>query len=78
MARVFLEKRAGNAPDLSARPLRSAFIGKNLGACGEAGAITTNDAVMATHKNDRDHGQTKKYYHDIEGYRTQFRRDGSR
>jgi len=47
----------------------SFYPGKNLGACGEAGAITTNDPVMAGKmKMLRDHGQSRKYYHDIEGY----------
>ena len=47
----------------------SFYPGKNLGACGEAGAITTNDEEMAKRmKMIRDHGQAKKYYHDIEGY----------
>jgi len=47
----------------------SFYPGKNLGACGEAGAITTNDQAMAKKMEMiRDHGQAKKYYHDIEGY----------
>jgi dTDP-4-amino-4,6-dideoxygalactose transaminase len=47
----------------------SFYPGKNLGACGEAGAITTNDQAMARRmKMIRDHGQIKKYYHDVEGY----------
>ena len=47
----------------------SFYPGKNLGACGEAGAITTNDAAMAARmRMIRDHGQAKKYYHDMEGY----------
>ena len=47
----------------------SFYPGKNLGACGEAGAITTNDAGLARKAAMlRDHGQSKKYYHDIEGY----------
>ena len=47
----------------------SFYPGKNLGACGEGGAITTNDAKLADScKMLRDHGQAKKYYHDIEGY----------
>jgi dTDP-4-amino-4,6-dideoxygalactose transaminase len=47
----------------------SFYPGKNLGACGEGGAITTNDAKLAdTCKMIRDHGQAKKYYHDVEGY----------
>jgi dTDP-4-amino-4,6-dideoxygalactose transaminase len=47
----------------------SFYPGKNLGACGEGGAVTTNDVHIAqTVKMLRDHGQAKKYYHDIEGY----------
>jgi len=47
----------------------SFYPGKNLGACGEGGAATTNDPEMAARmKMIRDHGQAKKYYHDIEGY----------
>jgi dTDP-4-amino-4,6-dideoxygalactose transaminase len=47
----------------------SFYPGKNLGACGEAGAVTTEDADLAqTIRMLRDHGQAQKYYHDIEGY----------
>jgi dTDP-4-amino-4,6-dideoxygalactose transaminase len=47
----------------------SFYPGKNLGACGEGGAVTTNEAKIAQGcKMLRDHGQAKKYYHDIEGY----------
>jgi dTDP-4-amino-4,6-dideoxygalactose transaminase len=47
----------------------SFYPGKNLGACGEAGAVTTNDAGVADRiKILRDHGQAHKYYHDVEGY----------
>jgi dTDP-4-amino-4,6-dideoxygalactose transaminase len=47
----------------------SFYPGKNLGACGEAGAVTTNDAELAKHiRMIRDHGQNRKYYHQIEGY----------
>jgi len=47
----------------------SFYPGKNLGACGEGGAITTNqDTIAQKSKMLRDHGQAKKYYHDIEGY----------
>ncbi len=47
----------------------SFYPGKNLGACGEAGAMTTNDEQLAyTCRLLRDHGQSKKYFHDIEGY----------
>ena len=47
----------------------SFYPGKNLGACGEAGAVTTNDPDVADKiKMLRDHGQAKKYHHDVEGY----------
>jgi len=47
----------------------SFYPGKNLGACGEAGAGVTNDEQIArTMRMLRDHGQAKKYYHDCEGY----------
>jgi len=47
----------------------SFYPGKNLGACGEAGAAVTNDSEIARKmKMLRDHGQDRKYYHDVEGY----------
>ena len=47
----------------------SFYPGKNLGACGEAGAVTTNDPELAQRvRMIRDHGQSKKYHHLIEGY----------
>ncbi|MGA2250341.1 DegT/DnrJ/EryC1/StrS family aminotransferase [Terracidiphilus sp.] len=47
----------------------SFYPGKNLGACGEAGAATTNESEIAGKiRMLRDHGQAKKYYHDVEGY----------
>ena len=47
----------------------SFYPGKNLGACGEGGAITTNDSAIASQcRMLRDHGQSKKYYHDVLGY----------
>ena len=47
----------------------SFYPGKNLGACGEGGAVTTNDEEVARKVAMlRDHGQTKKYYHEFEGY----------
>ena len=47
----------------------SFYPGKNLGACGEGGAVTTKDVAIAEKvRMIRDHGQAKKYYHDLEGY----------
>ena len=47
----------------------SFYPGKNLGACGEAGAVTTDDETVAQRiRMLRDHGQSRKYYHQVEGY----------
>src|SRR5207245_11260316 len=47
----------------------SFYPGKNLGACGEAGAVTTNDETLAREvRMLRDHGQSRKYHHAVEGY----------
>jgi dTDP-4-amino-4,6-dideoxygalactose transaminase len=47
----------------------SFYPGKNLGACGEGGAVTTNDDEIARQvRMLRDHGQARKYFHDMEGY----------
>jgi dTDP-4-amino-4,6-dideoxygalactose transaminase len=47
----------------------SFYPGKNLGACGEGGAVTTSNELIANRiRMIRDHGQAKKYYHDMEGY----------
>jgi dTDP-4-amino-4,6-dideoxygalactose transaminase len=47
----------------------SFYPGKNLGACGEAGAVTTKDPAIAQKiRMLRDHGQSQKYSHEMEGY----------
>jgi len=46
----------------------SFYPAKNLGACGEAGAIATPDAALAERARMlRDHGQSEKYLHRFEG-----------
>ncbi len=47
----------------------SFYPGKNLGACGEAGGITTNNEAYSNHiKSLRNHGMTVRYFHDEIGY----------
>ena len=63
------ENRWRKAGSMGRAAAFSFYPGKNLGACGEGGAVTTDEEAMArTVKMLRDHGQSKKYYHDIEGY----------
>src|SRR5215467_9285746 len=63
------EQRWFKAGSMGRAAAFSFYPGKNLGACGEAGAITTNDEQVARDcKVLRDHGSAKKYFHDIEGY----------
>ena len=63
------ENRWRRAGSIGKAAAFSFYPGKNLGACGEAGAVTTNDAELARIiRMIRDHGQSSKYYHDIEGY----------
>jgi len=46
----------------------SFYPGKNLGACGEAGAVTTDDETLARYcRMMRDHGQSRKYIHEFVG-----------
>lgn len=59
-------KRAGSIGIAAAF---SFYPGKNLGACGEGGAVTTMDAdIDSASRMLRDHGQTRKYHHAMEGY----------
>ena len=60
---------SGRAGALGQAGAFSFYPGKNLGACGEAGAVTTDDENIAKYiRMIRDHGQAKKYYHELEGY----------
>ena len=59
-------KRAGSLGDLAAF---SFYPGKNLGAYGEGGMITTNNADYAKKiRMLRDWGAEKKYHHVLKGY----------
>lgn len=54
---------------LSAAASFSYYPGKNLGAYGEGGAVTTNDEALYNKvKKLREHGQSQKYYHDTFGH----------
>ena len=63
------ENRWRKAGSMGRAAAFSFYPGKNLGACGEAGAVTTDDADTAQRiRMLRDHGQARKYYHEVEGY----------
>lgn len=58
-------QRAGRLGDAAAF---SFYPGKNLGAVGDGGAITTNDAALAaTVRELRNYGSKVKYQHDLAG-----------
>jgi dTDP-4-amino-4,6-dideoxygalactose transaminase len=59
-------RRVGSIGDLAAF---SFYPGKNLGACGDAGAVTgARPELLDAVRRYREHGQGEKYYHDTEGY----------
>jgi dTDP-4-amino-4,6-dideoxygalactose transaminase len=63
------EQRWRTAGSIGKAAAFSFYPGKNLGACGEGGAITTNDPELAKMARMlRDHGQSHKYHHEVEGY----------
>jgi len=60
------QRRVGGIGDIASW---SFYPGKNLGAWGEAGAVTTNNEEMYIKaKKMRDHGSERKYYHDLIGF----------
>jgi len=63
---LYKGKKAGSLGDAGCF---SFYPGKNLGAYGEAGAVVTNNPAMAAKiRMVRDHGQSKKYHHDLIGW----------
>ncbi|HEV2417122.1 MAG TPA: DegT/DnrJ/EryC1/StrS family aminotransferase [Terriglobia bacterium] len=69
---IYKSRRVGSVGLASAF---SFYPGKNLGAYGEGGALTTNDDQLAhLARSLRDHGQSKRYFHDYVGYN--YRMDG--
>lgn len=62
----YKNKRIGALADLGTF---SFYPGKNLGACGEAGGLTTNSLEYANHLQSlRNHGSKSKYVHDEIGF----------
>ncbi len=61
----FKDKRTGSIGEVAGH---SFYPGKNLGAFGDGGAITTNDKELAeTIKSLANYGSAKKYYFDYKG-----------
>jgi dTDP-4-amino-4,6-dideoxygalactose transaminase len=51
----------------------SYYPGKNLGALGDAGAVTTNDEEVATRiRTLRNYGSQKKYYNEVIGHNSRL------
>ena len=51
----------------------SYYPGKNLGALGDAGAVTTNDADLAARiRTLRNYGSQKKYYNEVIGHNSRL------
>ena len=68
-AECFINNRWHRAGSLGLAGAFSFYPGKNLGAFGEAGAVTTHDPFLANRvRMLRDHGQREKYHHEMEGY----------
>lgn len=63
-------KRCGNLGDAAGF---SFYPGKNLGALGDAGAVTTNDDQLARRvRMLRNYGSEKKYVHDLRGFNSRM------
>ena len=62
---TYKDRKAGNLSDAAAH---SFYPGKNLGAIGEGGAVTTNNSQLAeTIEMLRNYGSKKKYYNQLKG-----------
>lgn len=67
---LYRGKRAGSLGDAAGF---SFYPGKNLGAFGDGGAITTNDAELAAKvKVLRNYGSSRKYFNDVKGFNSRL------
>jgi len=67
---VYHGKKAGTLGNAAAF---SFYPSKNLGAYGDAGAVTTDESAIAQRiKMLRDHGQTSKYHSEVIGYNSRL------
>lgn len=66
----YKNRRTGSLGDAAAT---SFYPAKNLGAFGDAGALTTNDAELADRvRTLRNYGSKKKYYNDRQGFNSRM------
>jgi len=67
---LYKGRRTGSLGDAAAF---SFYPGKNLGACGDGGAITTNDSELHQQLQQlRNYGSSIKYHHDRIGYNSRL------
>jgi dTDP-4-amino-4,6-dideoxygalactose transaminase len=67
------ERQDGRAGSLGLVASTSFYPGKNLGAAGDAGAVTTGDAEIArTVRLIASHGSEKKYVHELIGFNSRM------
>ncbi len=67
------DKKGKNVGDYSVAAAFSFYPGKNLGAWGDGGGITTNNKKLAEKmKAIREYGSEKKYYHKYQGFNSRL------
>jgi len=67
---LFNRRRCGSLGDAAGF---SFYPGKNLGALGDAGAVTTNDATLAESvRLLRNYGSSEKYLHEVKGFNSRL------
>lgn len=67
---VYNNKKTGSLGILAAH---SFYPGKNLGAFGDAGAVTSDDEILIkTIRSLSNYGSSEKYYHNFKGFNTRL------